>query len=454
MEVSNDKIKEYTRRIMTARMRLLCNNGFYGLLLMYVKMNISTSKATAWVDLNDRIYFNPDFLEKISDRELDYVLMHLILHVSLKHLRRKGDLEDKYYGQAADIVVNSNILRSNSGDLHSITLSDFGGIQQYQVPGGDEGWKYSVEEVYQMLIQVSRMSHASLESSCQSAESPRQLAEGSRQAVGDSCQSAEDSYYSSASTGEGDEDDSEEESYGGWDCHNVEGEIKENDVNLQDKIWQERIMQAVSSMEKRNSVKDTGKIPLFALRYLEELRKPQVDWRTVLDDFIQEEINDYSFCPPDRRFDDSPFFLPDFNEKDYKVEKILFMIDTSGSMADREVTQCYSEIKGAIDQFNGKLEGWLGFFDASVVKPVPFMDTEDFMVISPKGGGGTSFDIIFDYVVENMTEELPVSIVILTDGYARFPNEKATCGIPVLWIINNEAVNPPWGKVARISRKN
>ena len=34
----------------------------------------------------------------------------------------------------------------------------------------------------------------------------------------------------------------------------------------------------------------------------------------------------------------------------------------------------------------------------------------------------------------------PVSIIILTDGYAPFPNEKIAMGIPVLWIINNEDV--------------
>lgn len=73
--------------------------------------------------------------------------------------------------------------------------------------------------------------------------------------------------------------------------------------------------------------------------------------------------------------------------------------------------------KGAIDQFNGKLEGWLGFFD---------------------------------YVAENMAAYPPVSIVILTDGYAEIPSERAAQGIPVLWIINNEDVTPSWGIVARI----
>ena len=126
------------------------------------------------------------------------------------------------------------------------------------------------------------------------------------------------------------------------------------------------------------------------------------------------------------------------------------MIDTSGSMSDDEISQCYSEIYNAIIQFNGKLQGMLGFFDAVVVEPTPFEDEEEFKIIRPKGGGGTSFHIIFDYVREKMIENPPASIIILTDGYAPFPNEADAEGVPVLWIINNNEVNPPWGKVARL----
>ena len=169
----------------------------------------------------------------------------------------------------------------------------------------------------------------------------------------------------------------------------------------------------------------------------------------MLNDFIQEEVCDYSFSPPDRRFGDSPFFLPDFNGKEDFVEDILFMIDTSGSMSDAMITATYSEIKGAIDQFDGKLKGWLGFFDAAIIEPKPFENEEEFRIIRPAGGGGTDFQIIFEYVARHM-EKLPSSIIILTDGYAPFPNEKLAMGIPVLWLLNNEEVEPPWGKVTRI----
>ena len=114
------------------------------------------------------------------------------------------------------------------------------------------------------------------------------------------------------------------------------------------------------------------------------------------------------------------------------------------------ITAAYSEIKGAIDQFGGKLKGWLGFFDAAIIEPVPFEDEEEFKIIRPAGGGGTDFQIIFEYINEYMKDTPPASVIILTDGYAPFPQESCAKGVPVLWLINNDEVEPPWGKVARI----
>ena len=234
-----------------------------------------------------------------------------------------------------------------------------------------------------------------------------------------------------------------------WD---VSDELS-NEQKEENEIWTARMVDATEVAEQISiefGSMGRGLTPLAAERVIKELKEVQTDWRTVLENFIQEEINDYSFSPPDRRFEDSPFFLPDFNEKDERVEDILFMIDTSGSMSDEQITTAYSEIKGAIDQFDGKLKGWLGFFDAVVVKPQEFENEDEFKIIRPAGGGGTSFDIIFEYVQNEMRDKPPASIIILTDGYAPFPDEKEAMGIPVLWIINNEDAQPPWGKVTRI----
>ncbi len=423
MALSEEKVREYMKRLLVARMRILCNHGFYGLLLMHMIYSIDEGAETAYTD-GERIAFGPDFLDNLSDSELDFVMMHEILHVVLQHCLRGEDRDQERYNIAADIVINSNIMLENGGNPSSITLSKYG-ESMHIAPDGKEGHLYTAEEVYEMLPH-----------SPQKRKMPKCGENGSFE--------------------KGRAEKKQKKPENGqhvpirWDDHSKWGKFEEDSV-LRD-VWVKQFAETCEAITVRDPSNSRGTLPMFAKRLLEKLMKPQTDWRSILNDFIQEEINDYSFSPPDRRFEDSPFFLPDFNEKGKtdEVEKILFMIDTSGSMSDKMITAAYSEVKGAIDQFNGKLEGWLGFFDAAIIKPIPFSNVEEFIVIKPAGGGGTDFQIVFEYVAQHMQEKPPASIIILTDGYAPFPKEELANDIPVLWLLNNEEVDPPWGKVARI----
>lgn len=432
MALSESKIKGCIKRLLLSRMRILYNHGFYGLLLMHMIYAVSEEIETACTD-GVRITFGIDFLDSLSDSELDFVMMHEILHVVLQHCFR-GDVEDpEAYNIAADIVVNSNIMLENGMKASSITLSKYG-TSMHVAPDGKEGHEYTAEQVYVMLPKNlnkkgNNKSHGSADGR---AKKGNNKSPGS--AVGRAKKEISKEQHQPVRV---------------WDDHSRWGKYEEDDT-LRD-VWVKRFEDAAEAIKIRDPSNARGLLPAFAERILKELKKTQTDWRIILNDFIQEEVVDYSFAPPDRRFDDSPFFLPDFNGKEDRVEDILFMIDTSGSMSDDMIAAAYSEVKGAIDQFNGKLKGWLGFFDAAIIKPQPFSDENEFKIIKPAGGGGTDFQIIFEYVFHHMSDKLPASIIILSDGYAPFPLEKLAGGIPVLWLLNNEEVNPPWGKVARIT---
>lgn len=420
-------LKKYNKRLLLSRMRILMNNGFYGLLLMHMIFAVDEKCETAATD-GYRIYFGPKFMDDLSDSELDFILMHEIMHVALNHCKRSGERDGEVYNVACDIVVNSNILYSNNFDNGSITLHKYGEAMHI-APNGDEGYKYTAEEVYEMLIK-------------------RFGKYGVKKGGNESDNKKIEDFGSNFERGRAKHKQGEKDEESSWDDHSRWTE-EEDDCTLRD-VWVKRIEDAAEAISIREKSNSRGTLPLFAQRILENLRKPQTDWRTVLSDFIQEEICDYSFSPPDRRFGESPFFLPDFNGTEVKVSDILFMIDTSGSMSDAMITQAYSEVKGAIDQFDGKLCGWLGFFDAAIIEPMPFQNEDEFKVIKPAGGGGTDFQIVFEYVYKYMRDNPPASIIILTDGYAPFPNQALAGDIPVLWLINNEDVIPPWGKVARI----
>ena len=194
------------------------------------------------------------------------------------------------------------------------------------------------------------------------------------------------------------------------------------------------------------------KASLLADRLAPKTEVPPVDWKKLLVDFVQQEVFDYSFSPPDRRFADSGFFLPDFNEKDASVQDILFMIDTSGSIMDTMLGDAYSQIKSAINQFGGKLQGYVGFFDTQVFPPVTFSSVSELESIMPKGNGGTDFYCIFDYLAREKDALSPSCIVIFTDGEAEFPPPDAALDVPVMWLINNDYITAPWGNTVRIPR--
>ncbi|MFR1805621.1 MAG: DUF2201 family putative metallopeptidase [Ruminococcus sp.] len=444
MALSESKIKGCIKRLLLSRMRILYNHGFYGLLLMHMIYAVSEEIETACTD-GVRITFGIDFLDSLSDSELDFVMMHEILHVVLQHCFR-GDVEDpEAYNIAADIVVNSNIMLENGMKASSITLSKYG-TSMHVAPDGKEGHEYTAEQVYAMLPKnLNKKGNNNLNKKGNN-KSPGSAVGGAKK---ENKKGNNKSPGSAVGRAKKEISKEQHQPVRVWDDHSRWGKYEEDDT-LRD-VWVKRFEDAAEAIKIRDPSNARGLLPAFAERILKELKKTQTDWRTILNDFIQEEVVDYSFTPPDRRFDDSPFFLPDFNGKEDRVEDILFMIDTSGSMSDDMIAAAYSEVKGAIDQFNGKLKGWLGFFDAAIIKPQPFSDENEFKTIKPAGGGGTDFQIIFEYVFHHMSDKLPASIIILSDGDAPFPLEKLAGGIPVLWLLNNEGVNPPWGKVARIT---
>jgi predicted metal-dependent peptidase len=406
-------LREAYERIIRSRIRLLTSHGFYGMLLMHLRPAIDPSCETAATE-GEHIIFGPDFLDSLSDDELDFVMMHEVLHVALQHHLRNGDRDHLLFNIACDIVVNANIMHALRRKEPIVLAAHKEAI--WQTPGGKSGHLYTAEEVYEELLRCHEL----------------------RQTGGNGSGNVNGNARMAGLPG-GFSDD-----HGRWPGV--------GDGLTDQTIWRQRVISAAEAAKKDDEGLGTGSLPIFAERMLRELREPQIDWRIILNDFVQEEIADYTFTPPDRRFDDLGFFLPDFSERNHTVKDLLFYVDTSGSIRDRELVAAFSEIAGAIEQFEGKLSGKLSFFDVKVSEPIPFETVADILKIRPRGGGGTNFHAVFAQLGKVITGgEVPSCAIILTDGKAIFPREPAAHGVPVLWIINNKTADPPWGKVARIT---
>ena len=113
MVLSDEAVLAMSKRILLSRMRLLCTHGFFGLLLMHMRFSLDEEVETACTD-GERISFGPAFLDSLSDSELDFILMHEIMHVVLQHCLRYENYDAELFNIACDIVVNSNILLENN----------------------------------------------------------------------------------------------------------------------------------------------------------------------------------------------------------------------------------------------------------------------------------------------------------------------------------------------------
>lgn len=393
-EFDEELVRRISRRLSEAKVRLLFKTPFYGSLVMHLKFAMARC-GTAATDMR-RVIFDPEFVDRISDRELDFILMHEVLHCVLQHCVRGGEKNRRFFNIACDIVVNSNIMQT-------LGISDFsigGESVKHQTPSGEEGCKYSAEEVYDMLM--TRYGA---------------LVKG----VDGVLAQLENDYGVSI------------------DQHDIWQTIPLDD-SLSDE-WKQHLDEAAKQAAG-------GGIPSGPRDFLDELtRESSLDWREVLHDFIKivNDRYDFSFVPPDRRFSTGEFILPAFTEMpDDKVEDLWFLIDSSGSISAEMLTDAFEEVKAAINQFK-HLSGRLSFFDTEVTEPIAFESIEDLREIRPVGGGGTSFHSIFEYMKEHMEEQLPTAVIILTDGYAKYPPEEHALGVPVLWLITNNDEEAPWG---------
>lgn len=408
MSLNNEDYKKLMFKILSSRLRILNKHPFFGLMLMHLELGIDDCE-TAYTTGN-RIVFGSAFLNRLTNSEVDFIMMHEVMHIVLKHCNRGKDYNNLIFNIACDIVVNSNILFANNMDLSSITVKGYG-VSMHLTPSGKEGYLYSAEEVYNELINTIN-------------NNPKFKANGM--------------YINELG----------ELVVNNIDIHDKWEKLSEDEIDKLNKI----IKDTYNTIEIRNSGNGVGKVPLGLTRMIGELTKPKVDWKVLLSDFICSDYNDYSFNPPDRRID-SDFMLPDFNVPEEKINvKILFNVDTSGSISNADLTKAFSEIKSVIDFSNGGLEGYIVCSDSDLYDVISFQDYTDIDFTKIKGGGGTDFNLVFNHfeeIVQKLGGE-PDYIVILTDGYGNFPKEEEARGIPVLWIINNNIVTPPWGVLARM----
>ena len=354
-------------RIIVARVGLLLRHPFFGNMATRLKVeNCDDWCPTAATD-GKHLFYNTQFFNALSNKEIEFVIAHEILHCVFDHIIRREDRDPEIYNIACDYIVNNTLVRDKIGDPVKM-------IPIYQ------DWKYDnwqSEAVYDDIYEKAK-------------ENGKKFLEQMGQLLDEHID-----WEKKPGQGKGGK--------GQKRPHYTKEEMKK----IRDQVKENMISAAQSA--------GAGNVPAEIERMIKELTEPKMNWREILRQQIQATVkNDYTFSRPSRKGWHTGVVLPGMNF-DQQIDCAI-AFDMSGSIGNDQAKDFLSEVKGIMDEFkeyNVKL--WC--FDTAVYNEKDFSSTdgEDFSNYQPIGGGGTEFMCNWEYMKEHDIQ--PKKLIMFTDGY-------------------------------------
>jgi predicted metal-dependent peptidase len=364
-------------RIIVARVGLLLRHPFFGnMATRLIVKNCDDWCPTAATD-GRHLFYNTQFFNAMSNKEIEFVIAHEILHCVFDHITRREDRIPILHNIACDYIVNNTLVRDRIGEMVKL-------VQCYQDFKYD-GWMS--EEVYDDLFKQAEE---------KGQEYLKQLGDlldehvDWEEAPEGETKSAKGTKSKKEGKGEG------RPTYTKEELKKIRDEIKEN---------------MISSAQAAGA----GNTPAEVQRIIKELTEPKMNWRELLRQQIQSTIrNDYTFSRPSRKGWHTGAVLPGMNFMD--TIDVSIGIDMSGSIGDSQAKVFLSEIKGIMDEYKDyNIKLWC--FDTAVYNEADFTGDggENLLDYDVQGGGGTDFDCNWEYMKENNIT--PKKFIMFTDGY-------------------------------------
>ena len=398
-----------SERIASARMGVILASPFFGSLLMRLRMERDDTKPTFCTN-GRAIKYNEDFAASLSDAELRGVLVHEVAHCAQGHLWRIGQRDPKQWNVATDYAIN-NFLTAFIAEEHKAFETQNGGGKTYIAPwelpkGGLVNSQFSgmcSEEIYNRLPKNPE------------GETGRGR-DGEKGTGGASSPSLPTSKSPSPAHSCGEFEQPPKDGDGDGESLST---LNPQPSTLQ-ADWQVAVTQAATVAKMR------GNLPASIARMIGELLEPKVPWRQVLREFIRQRArDDYSWQRPNRRYLHQGVVLPSLYSE--RMGRIVFGVDTSGSIDKETLIEFAAEIQAALDECQPEVMEVI-YCDAEVNGAREFLPG-DAVKLEPLGGGGTRFAPVFDHI-EKM-DAAPVCCIYLTDGHGSFPPKEPE--YPVLW---------------------
>jgi len=395
--------------ITESKVKLLMKNPFFGYLVN--SLSVKGKKMPFPVGTDGRsIYYDEELLEEIGItlEEMEGILVHEVMHLILEHSERLGTRNKFKWNMATDLAVNSMLRK-----------------WRFQLPEGslfeEKYVGMSADQIYDELPDKGQ--HSCPECGCEDVRikklKVRGRGEGNRILKTEGVFECLDCGH----TWEGGIDIVFSE--GGmsgvpFDDHDMWGDSDIDSQELRSKV-----------AEAADRTKMHGEMPARLERIVDDLVHPRVDWRRLLERYVQaQDREEYTWKRPNRHHLHRDIYLPSLRSDRLDI---AIAVDTSGSISEQRLNEFMSEIAGilnSVDNFKAELIAC----DSEVHAHRTARCMDDFKVFQEEcqGGGGTDFVPVF----EELDGQNIDCLVYLTDGMGSYPEKKPR--YDVVWVLNRE----------------
>lgn len=361
---SEEKAKKEMERARTVMvMGQKPDHIFFATLVCKLKYKPDWTMPTAATD-GEWMYYNPDFMLSLSKEDVRFVHAHEVMHCVYSHppmMKRLAHLDPKKLNVAMDLVINWVLQEA-----------------KYVVP--------------KMACLPGRDQFKDIPPNLTTLETYRLL---------------KDKHMKPMKGGGNDPG-----GFGGVIAPHGE-KRSEAAVNKLEQDWKINIAQAA------NAAKQRGTMSANLDTLVGEILKSKVNWKEITREFITKMTkHEYTWNPPNKRFIGQDLYLPRMSGE--RLSRLIVANDTSGSMDMGPRSACATEIQGIVEQLGCPLT--ILHHDSQVCAVQEWTPEDGKLVLGPKGGGGTSHVPVFEWIKENVEDELS-GLICLTDCMTCWPSE-------------------------------
>ena len=375
--------------IEALKRKMLVKYPFFGSVISGVRYKERRDIETAATD-GKIIYYNPDFLEKLTVDEQIFILAHEVCHIAFNHILRSEKKDKDIWNMATDAVINQFLKRDGLKMVKGvIDIAD--------------AINYDAEQLYNKMIKEQTPKITGHDTHCLWKKTVNNYKKGQDKS----------------------EIEKKQEELG------EKGEKAAFKKNSDKK--KQQLEELKKSIAKKASIQ--GTITKSKIRKITNIgiEKPLIDWRYILREEVTYDV-DWSY-----RNATLEYGVLTANLEDIPIPKTEILLDTSGSINEVLLKNFLRECKNILQQSRVKV----GCFDTKFYGFYDIRTEEDIENMQFKGGGGTDFNVAIN-AFSRRTENK----IIFTDGYALMPDMP----LDAIWIVfGNKKIKPKGGRVINIT---